>query len=255
MNCGTRNKTLESTGLTQALEDYLLTIYQFTQSHGFVRVKDIVRARNVKAGSVSPAMRRLSELGLVEYVQREYIKLTETGETEARKIFSRHELLSRFFHEILKMEHEASEQEACAMEHSLSESAMDRLVSFFEFLHVCPHSFLTYWERYQTCRGSHPLDHQCEHCPDAPPLSAGRGSERVCCNPRPETLAGVAPGKAVRILKIGGTPEMRRSLLDRGILPESSVEIDHFLSDGALVHLDGFVCKLTLSECEAIYVS
>jgi len=250
MTCGSRNKSIEPTGLTQALEDYLLTIYQFAQTNGFVRVKDIVRARNVKAGSVSPAMRRLSELGLVEYVQREYIKLTEAGETEARKIFSRHELLSRFFHEILKMEHEASEEEACAMEHSLSETAMDRLVSFFEFLHVCPHSFLTYWERYQTCRGSHPLDHQCERCPDAAHVT-----EKVCCNPRPETLAGVTPGKKARILKIGGTPQMRRSLLDRGILPESTVEIDHFLSDGALVHLDGFVCKLTLPECEAIYVA
>ncbi|MBU1242659.1 metal-dependent transcriptional regulator [Myxococcota bacterium] len=251
MICGNRKKSIETNGLTQALEDYLLTIYQFAQSHGFVRVKDIVRARNVKAGSVSPAMRRLSELGLVEYVQREYIKLTETGETEARKIFSRHELLSRFFHEILKMEHEGSEEEACAMEHSLSETAMDRLVSFFEFLHVCPHSFLTYWERYQTCRGSHPLDHQCERCSDADTPRAQSG----CCNPQPRTLAGLTPGSPSRIIKIGGTPGMRRSLLDRGILPESQVEIDHFLSDGALVHLDGFVCKLTLPECEAIYVA
>lgn len=250
MTCGNRKNPVESAGLTQALEDYLLTIYQYTQSHGFVRVKDIVRARNVKAGSVSPAMRRLSELGLVEYVQREYIKLTEAGETEARKIFSRHELLSRFFHEILKMEHEESEEEACAMEHSLSETAMDRLVRFFEFLHVCPHAFLKYWERYQTCRGSHPLDHQCDRCQDGPDQAGA-----PCCDPRPKTLAGLAPGSAARILKIGGTPEMRRSLLDRGILPESQVELDHFLADGALVHLDGFVCKLSLPECEAIYVS
>ncbi len=252
MTCGNRKKPDESAGLTQALEDYLLTIYQFTQTHGFVRVKDIVRARSVKAGSVSPAMRRLSELGLVEYVQREYIKLTEAGETEARKIFSRHELLSRFFHEILKMEHEESEAEACAMEHSLSETAMDRLVRFFEFLHVCPHAFLKYWERYQTCRGSHPLDHQCDRCQDAP---GDTGDDAPCCSRQPATLAGLAPGRLARILKIGGTPEMRRGLLDRGILPESTVELDHFLADGALVHLDGFVCKLSLAECEAIYLS
>ncbi len=251
MTCGNHKKLAESAGLTQALEDYLLTIYQFTQSHGFVRVKDIVRARNVKAGSVSPAMRRLSELGLVEYVQREYIKLTEAGEAEARKIFSRHELLSRFFHEILKMEHQESEEEACAMEHSLSETAMDRLVRFFEFLHVCPHAFLKYWERYQTCRGSHPLDHQCDRCPDAQAAKDGV----PCCDARPATLAGLAPGGRARILKIGGTPELRRSLLDRGILPDSTVELDHFLADGALVHLDGFVCKLSLPECEAIYVA
>lgn len=246
MACGTRKKQ-EETGLTQALEDYLLTIYQFAQTQGFVRVKDIMHARQVKAGSVSPAMRRLSELGLVEYVQREYIKLTPEGEMQARRIFSRHELLSRFFREILRMDEESSEFEACAMEHSLSETAMDRLVTFFEFLNVCPHSFLTYWQRYQTCRGAHPLDADCAVCREHE--TAGE----PCCRPR-NSLCSALPGERVSILKIEGSPELRRSLLDRGLLPESQVEVDHFAADGVVVRVDGFPCKLTQTECEAILI-
>lgn len=247
MACGTR-KNPEEKGLTQALEDYLLTIYQFAQNQGFVRVKDIVQARQVKAGSVSPAMRRLSELGLVEYVQREYIKLTPEGERQARRIFSRHELLLRFFHEILRMDMDKAEDEACAMEHSLSETAMDRLVTFFEFLNVCPNSFLTYWQRYQTCRGAHPLDTDCAVCREHPD-----GAGEPCCRPH-NSLCTAVPGERVRILKIEGTPELRRSLLDRGLLPESLVEIDHFTSDGVVVRVDGFTCKLSTAECQSILI-
>ena len=246
MTCGAR-KNPEEKVLTQALEDYLLTIYQFAQSQGFVRVKDIVNVRQVKAGSVSPAMRRLSELGLVEYVQREYIKLTAEGERQARRIFSRHELLLRFFCEILQMDREAAESEACAMEHSLSETAMDRLVTFFEFLHVCPNAFLSFWQRYQTCRGSHPLDTDCAVCREHP------GAGDPCCR-QLDTLCAAAPGQSVRIIKIDGTPELRRALLDRGLLPESIVEVDHFAADGVVVRVDGFTCKLSRSECEAIRI-
>ncbi len=251
MTCKNRKKKVDKDGLTQALEDYLLTIFQFNQAHGFVRVKDIVRARNVKAGSVSPAMRRLSELGLVEYVQREYIKLTEAGEKEARKIFSRHELLSRFFHEILKMELEESELEACAMEHSLSENAMDKLVRFFEFLHVCPNAFLKYWERFQTCKGSHPMDHQCDKCTEKeqPCITPSGG-----CQDRTRPLSDLKPGDKGVILKIGGAQKQRRAMLDRGILPESPVEIDHLVADGIIVTVGGYSMKITESESRNIFL-
>lgn len=247
MSCGSRKHSEEKV-LTQALEDYLLTIYQFAQSQGFVRVKDIVNVRQVKAGSVSPAMRRLAELGLVEYVQREYIKLTAEGEKQARRIFSRHELLLRFFCEILQMEKESAESEACAMEHSLSEAAMDRFVTFFEFLNVCPHSFLSYWHRYQTCRGAHPLDIDCSVCEEHP-----TENRDPCCKLH-DSLCTVVPGEKVRIVKIEGTYEQRRALLDRGLLPDSLVEVDHFTADGVVVRVDGFMCKLSRSECEIIRV-
>lgn len=246
MSCGSR-KHPEEHVLTQALEDYLLTIYQFAQSQGFVRVKDIVNVRQVKAGSVSPAMRRLAELGLVEYVQREYIKLTAEGEKQARRIFSRHELLLRFFCEILQMDKESAEREACAMEHSLSEAAMDRFVTFFEFLNICPNSFLSYWHRYQTCRGAHPLDTDCATCKEHPE------SSELCCKIH-DSLCTAQPGDRVRILKIEGTPEQRRALLDRGLLPDSLVDVDHFAMDGVVVRVDGFPCKLSRSECEAIRI-
>ena len=89
----------EALALTSALEDYLETIFELVRDQKLARVKDIARARGVKSGSVTPAMKRLSELGLIKYVQREYIDLTPDGEIEARRIYAKHQILSRFFEE------------------------------------------------------------------------------------------------------------------------------------------------------------
>ena len=53
--------------MSPALEDYLETIYLLVQEHGFARVKDIARARDVKAATVSVALRKLAELDLIRY--------------------------------------------------------------------------------------------------------------------------------------------------------------------------------------------
>ena len=124
--------------LTGSLEDYLETIFELVRDKKLARVKDIAKARGVKAGSVSPAMRRLADLGLIEYVEREYIDLTPAGEVEARRIFAKHQLLTRFFSQILKMSKSSAEADACAIEHNLSDEGMDHIVRFFEFLQGCP---------------------------------------------------------------------------------------------------------------------
>src|SRR5512143_2334664 len=89
--------------MSSPLEDYLETIYLLVQEHGFARVKDIARARDVKAATVSIALRKLAELDLVRYERREYIALSAEGEEAGRRVFSRHRILARFFEEVLGM--------------------------------------------------------------------------------------------------------------------------------------------------------
>jgi DtxR family Mn-dependent transcriptional regulator len=126
--------------LTRALEDYLETILALAQAHGEVRVRDIAEARGVKAGSVSPALRRLAALGLVDYTRREFIGLTPEGTRAARRVTDRHRLLLRFLVEVLRVPAEEAEPVACAMEHSLTTGSMGQLVHFLEFLDTRPES-------------------------------------------------------------------------------------------------------------------
>ena len=120
--------------LSGSLEDYLETVYHLVKKYRFARVRDIADDRGVKAASVTPALKRLSDLGLVEYEKREYVLLTAEGERQALRVVARHQVLLRFFRDFLQMPDATAEKEACAMEHSLSNEGMDRLVRFLEFV-------------------------------------------------------------------------------------------------------------------------
>ncbi|MBU1537413.1 metal-dependent transcriptional regulator [Myxococcota bacterium] len=219
----------QSAKLTSALEDYLETIFEYTQRQGFVRVKDIARVRNVKAGSVSPAMRRLSEMGLIDYERREYIRLTESGERLAREIFSRHEVLSRFFCEVLKMDREEAVKNACAMEHSLTEDAKDHLVLFMEFLLNCPFFDIVHWQRFHDQQMDITRADGCDHsCTTACVFSAmrGEGMEPL------RRLSDLVPGETAVITILEGEGDERRELLNLGLIPGSSVTLSHHHPDG-----------------------
>lgn len=148
--------------LSGALEDYLETIYLLMRDKKVARVRDIAKARKVRPVSVTQAMHRLAELGLIDYAQRERIELTSEGERRALRVFSRHRVLTKFFDQILGVDPNQAESTACAMEHQLGDQAMDALVRFFEFLQVCPEgrSFLT---QFHGCSRVHPEQPPCAH--------------------------------------------------------------------------------------------
>ncbi|MFH1532819.1 MAG: DtxR family transcriptional regulator [Pseudomonadota bacterium] len=235
--------------LTPALEDYLETIYELVQSRKVARVKDIAAARDVKAGSVSPAMRRLADLGLIRYHQREYIDLTEEGEIAARRVMSRHRVLRRFFFEVLRMEENAADREACAIEHSLSNDAMDRLVRLFEFVQSCPEGRVNFIDRFHACPIIDSSQPDCGH-------RCQRGSGDGADIPPSKSLFELAPGRPARVLRVEAEGAVRQRLLDMGLIPGASIEIERTAPGGdpVWVRLLGSQLALRRKEAEAIQV-
>lgn len=241
--------TLAQGVLTGSLEDYLETIYELMRGNEYARVRDIAAARGVKPGSVSPAMRRLADLGLISYVQREYISLTDQGREEARRVFARHQLLTRFFREILGMERASAEQDACAMEHSLSPEAMDRLVRMLEFLGNCPD-------------GQGVLDrfHQCglmrNDIPTCGPGCTNRIHRMGGHPPVQIPLSQVQPGREAVVKTVGGRGALRQRLLDMGILPEVRIEVERLAPTGdpIWIRIQGYQLSLRKGEAESVLV-
>lgn len=236
--------------LTAALEDYLETIYELVSTRKVARVKDIAAARDVKAGSVSPAMRRLADMGLVRYHQREYIDLTEEGEVAARRVMSRHRILRRFFDEVLRMDGDAADREACAIEHSLSNDAMDRLVRLFEFMQVCPEGRESFIDHFHTCPivdSSQPdCGHQCQREGGVSARNAPRTS-----------LFDLSPGAPARVLRVDAKGAVRQRLLDMGLIPGAHIEVERVAPGGdpVWVRLLGSQLALRRKEAKAILVS
>jgi DtxR family Mn-dependent transcriptional regulator len=124
--------------VSASLEDYLEVIYGLIQKHRVARSRDIARRMEVTGASVTGALRALAEKELINYAPYELITLTEEGERLAEKVVGRHQALKEFFVTVLGVDQKEAGENACRIEHAVSEALMERLVRFVEFLHVCP---------------------------------------------------------------------------------------------------------------------
>jgi len=238
--------------LTGALEDYLETILLLVRDQGFARVRDIAKARNVKSSSVTPALRRLDELGLVKYVQREYVGLTAAGEQQARRVLARHDILCRFFKEILQMPSAAASREACAIEHSLSTDGMDRLVRFFEFMCVCPENQREWLERFHSCALVQEDVPMCEHI-----NSDGNSVHNQSTGTTPMTVLSLKPGQEGKVRQVRARGSVRQQLLDMGLLPQVVIRMERVTPTGdrLWISLEGSSIELRRKEAETVLIA
>ena len=106
--------------VTHRLEDYLKAIFLLTLGGRVTRVKEISEALGVSRSTVTSALRTLSEKGLVKHEHYGYVELTPRGAELARALYERNKLLHVFLREILGVNEEVAERDACSMEHHLS---------------------------------------------------------------------------------------------------------------------------------------
>lgn len=128
----------EDNKLSATLEDYLEAIKMLCDKKGFARVKEISKMLNVEMPSVNSAIKRLKKKGLILYEKYGYIELTSNGNIIARKIYNRHVKIKEFFEKLLNMDSEVAEENACKIEHSISEDTFNRILSFLNFLDEYP---------------------------------------------------------------------------------------------------------------------
>ncbi len=125
-------------GLSEHLEDYLETILVLQQENTVARVKDIAEKKGVLSGTVTSALRTLSEKNLVNYKPYSFITLTSKGKKIAREILRRHNVVKDFLQCVLLLDESEAEKNACRMEHAMDKGAVNRLVQFIDYIYQCP---------------------------------------------------------------------------------------------------------------------
>jgi DtxR family Mn-dependent transcriptional regulator len=112
--------------MTQSLEDYLEMV-SFLADDGEVRITDIAARLKVSKPSVLTALKVLEEQGLLEHKRYRGVSLTRQGMARAAEIRGRHHLLAAFLQEIVGVDPDTAERDACRMEHVLSEKTLKRM--------------------------------------------------------------------------------------------------------------------------------
>ncbi len=101
-------------------EDYLKKILILQNKNGRVRAVDVASSLGITKPSVSLAMKKLRESGMIYLDEGGFICLTDKGKSLAEQVNKKHTLLTKFLTRIGVNEKTASE-EACRIEHDRGE--------------------------------------------------------------------------------------------------------------------------------------
>ena len=110
----------------ESAEDYLERILILQEQNEGVRSIDIAHSMGFSKPSVSVAMKKLKEAGLIIIDDNGFISLTKEGHVIADKVYERHCVLKRLLIKIGVSPAQA-EVDACKVEHDLSEETFEAI--------------------------------------------------------------------------------------------------------------------------------
>lgn len=118
-------------------EDYLEAIVMLGgTAERSVRSVDIAKQMEVSKASVNKAIGLLKEKGLAEQPYYGDVTLTKEGYKYAQSVYKRHRYLTAFLSKSLGIPEETAEDEACLMEHAISDESFKKWVAYIDKLGI-----------------------------------------------------------------------------------------------------------------------
>jgi DtxR family Mn-dependent transcriptional regulator len=107
---------------TEAIEDYAKAIYALSSKRpGPVANGELAQRLGVAPATATSMLKRLADLGLVDYLPYKGATLTPAGEKVALEVIRHHRLIEAFLSEALGMPDDRVHEEAEVLEHYISE--------------------------------------------------------------------------------------------------------------------------------------
>jgi len=107
---------------TEAIEDYAKAIYALSRKRpGPVTNGELAERLSVTPATATSMLKRLDDLGLVEYLPYRGVTLSPAGEKVALEVIRHHRLLEAYLSEALGMAEDRVHEEAEVLEHYISE--------------------------------------------------------------------------------------------------------------------------------------
>lgn len=123
-------KEFEDNQITHSAAHYLMAIKSLLEDNGYARVTDIAKTLNITRGSCSISLKPLKKRGYVVEDDNRFLKLSEEGQRLAELVELNDKLLEILFGEVLGVDPEQAEIDACKIEHLLSIESSTRLSAF-----------------------------------------------------------------------------------------------------------------------------
>ena len=118
--------------LSQAVEDYLKAIYTLQTEETGASTTKIAQSLEVSSASATNMVKRLDQMGLVDYQSYKGARLTESGQKIALEIIRHHRLLELYLLEVMGYSWDEVHDEAEKLEHHISERFEDKIAQLLD---------------------------------------------------------------------------------------------------------------------------
>ena len=195
---------------TSLREDYLEAILIHTGRFSHPPTsRDLSEALHIDKSEVSTHLRELADKGDLRLSDDGRIMLTDQGTATGKQIIKKHETLQSFLSEILGMDRSSASDEACRIEHAVSDETIDRLGDYLRSPVIQPPA----GEPAHSCLRGHQGQSSCGYA---------------------QSLVDYEEGQRLIVRDILGRGCSKR-LLDLGVVPGQLVVIKRKLRNGSIV--------------------
>ncbi len=213
--------------LSEAQEDYLKQILLLSEAEAAVTTQALAERLQVKPASVTGMLKKLAELGLVEYTAYRGVRLSEAGEKVALEILRHHRLLEAYLTEALGYSWDEVHDEAERLEHHISEALEARIAAFLGHPTHDPHG--------------DPIPTADLSLPETPDLTP---------------LADLPPGHRGRLVRVTAQDKDTLNLLAHlHLVPGARVEVVERSANGLRVRVQGERFLLPAPLAESLWIA
>ena len=216
-------------GHHNAVEQYLETILELEESGILPLRARLVERLGVTAPAVSEPVKRLDREGYVTLDSDRVLHLTETGRDYATAVLRRHRLAELLLVDVLKVPWSQVHEEACRLEHAISENLETHLVKLLGDPGMCPHG--------------NPIP----------------GSANVVDHGPLTALQSVPHGQEAVVRRIDEHLQTQlhhmRELENGRLFPGQKVLVTSSDEDGVVLDVDGATVELDAETAREVYVS
>jgi DtxR family Mn-dependent transcriptional regulator len=212
-----------------AVEQYLETILELEESGVVPMRARLVERLGVSAPAVSETVKRLQREDYLTLDDDRVLHLTDSGRDYATAVLRRHRLAERLLVDVLKVPWSQVHEEACRLEHAISDNLEQHLVKLLGDPGACPHG--------------NPIP----------------GSANVVDHGPLQSLASVPPGVPCVVRRIDEHLQTQldhmRELETRRLLPGQQVTMGERDDDMVSLEVDGVTVELEHAVATEVYVS
>ncbi len=210
-------------------EDYLINILRLTEGENTTKTTELATYMSVSPASVTEMLKILANEGLVEYERYRGVKLTEEGLAYARLIRKKHHVLESFLINVLNVDRMTAHNEACRMEHVLSEESAIKMCQMM----------------------GTKVDSDCQICSTPCKAASSKGISIMA------PVSGLNPGERGIISHLkNDDPVIVKKLIMMGFIPGRELVFDEFAAeeDVAIVTVENTIIALAADLASSVYV-